>query len=132
MIKLTTSKPYGMFYNGELETLTDVSKYNGLSNIDKDYSAAIYIHGLLEEKLGFDIPRFLDGDFSDLLENEKQTVKIIYDVDGKTIEEDALMFLWVNIEHPGIKKIMGYIVDPGDGESVEFALKQQLKKPFNI
>ena len=130
MIKITTTKPYGMFYNGELETLTDVSKYNGLSNIDKDYSAAIYIHGLLEEKLGFDIPRFLDGDFSDLLEKEKQTVKIIRDVDGETIEEEALIILWLNTENEGIKKIMGYILDPGDGESIEYALKQQLEKPF--
>jgi len=131
MIKITTSIPYAMLNSGQLETLTDTSKYKGLVNVDKSYTSSIYIHGDLEEHLGFDIPLFLEGDFSDLLK-DKQTIKVIYDVDDKPIEEDALMFLWINTEHVGIKKIMGYIIEPGDEDSIKYALKQQKKKPFNI
>jgi len=130
MIKITTTIPYGMFNSGQPETLTDTSKYKGLVNVDKSYTSSIYIHGDLEEHLGFDIPLFLEGDFSDLLK-DKQTIKVIYDLNDKTIEEDALMFLWINTEH-GIKKILGYIIEPGDEESIKYALKQQKNKPFNV
>lgn len=131
MLKCTTTGPYPSFLGGELDDIRilveDVKDFPGLANVPKDIriSSNIYLHGRIEERAGFDIPIWLDGDY------EVDMVDGIHDCEVHLREEVVLckLYCWhvepygTLIGSGGATKnyisIKGFIIEEGD-ESKKF------------
>ena len=135
MIKVTTN-PYRMFSFTEDDNkpLIDVSKYKGLINIpDKKITINVYLHGTVENKAGFDIPMFLEGDY---VEEGIHDVEVL--LSNETIK--CKMYLWnyvtknvtSNIDggyYGDWTAIQGLIVDINDTSGIEDAELKYKDKP---
>ena len=107
-LRLTTTKPYGMFaMGGEHSPLVMPKEHEGVlpfKNGDLKTDVA-YIHGDAEDLAGFDIPVFIDGD--------------ILQMDAPELDQDILLML-PNGNHQCIAK---YIKREYDKDQYHIILK---------
>ena len=130
----TTTKPYSMFGNiSERDNfLIPTHDENGNflfkgTNVPKNsehLSRYIYLHYDLEERAGFDIPVFLEGDFPE--------ESGIYPCIGLIPEEvNCVLYLWIN-KYPSRTTIHGLIVLVSDEEGNKNAYKKYKEEIWQI
>jgi len=121
MVKVTTSSPYGILGGSGGAAIINIEKYPGLINTPGEtVRHNIYLHGDLETDAGFDIPIFLEGEYTD---------SGIHDVEFIFPDKVTMckMYLW-NFKEFGIKRVNGLIVDINDTESLEYAISSYESK----
>ena len=114
MIKVTTSEAYGMFDNlisgNNPNPIIDITNFKGLSNkFEPNTSASIYLHGDLEDKAGFDIPIFLEGEIK--YEGIHDAIALLPGDDNTVQEIKAKIITWKSKLYKPDIKILGYGLD---------------------
>lgn len=98
MLTCTTRQAHSMFSPIGDPILPEgkIKEFTGLTNKPKDtyVSTSIFLHGEIENLLGFDIPLWLEGDYSTDFNDGIHPINVILGEkhDYKTIE--CLIYLW--------------------------------------